>query len=75
MFSPKGFERDIIMIIWEIILEYSKNKNLITYKSNYSLFNLFCIKYNKNIKKKRRIILYLALQLIIEIYDNNIENY
>jgi hypothetical protein len=72
MFAPKGFERNIIMIIWEIIFEYSKNKNEITLKICNSLFNLFCIKYNKNTKKKRKILLYFALQIIIDDYNYNI---
>ena len=71
-FAPKSFEKDIIMIIWEIIFYYSKQKNTLSNKICNSLFNLFCIKYNKNTKKKRRIIIYLALQIIIENYDNNI---
>lgn len=73
MFAPKGFERDIIMIIWEIIFYFSNEKNEITSKICKSLFNIFCIKYNKNIKKKRRIIIYFALQLIIENYDLSID--
>lgn len=73
MFAPKGFERDIIMIIWEIIFYFSMEKNEITNKICKSLFNIFCIKYNKNTKKKRRIIIYFALQLIIENYDLSID--
>ena len=73
MFAPKGFERDIIMIIWDIIFDYSKNQNDIIYKICNSLFNIFCIKYNKNTKKKRRMIIYFTLQLIIEKYDLSIE--
>jgi len=72
MFAPKGFERDIIMIIWEIIFEYSKNKSEKTFKICNSLYNLFCIKYNKNTKKKRKILLYVALQCIIEDLNYNI---
>lgn len=72
MFAPKGFERDIVMLIWEIIFDYSKNINEITLKICNSLFNLFCIKYNKNTKKKRKILLYFALQIIIENYNTNI---
>ena len=76
MFAPKGFERDIIMIIWEIIFYYSKNKCQISLKICNSLFNLFCIKYNKNIKKKRKILLYFSLQIIIDEckYDISIIN-
>ena len=73
MFAPKTFERDIVMIIWEIIFDYAKKKNDIIYKIINALFNLFCIKYNKNTKKKRRIIIYFALQLLIENTDLNIE--
>ena len=75
MFAPKGFERDIIMIIWSIIFDYSKinDSSGISYKICNSLFNLFCIKYNKNTKKKRRIVIYLALQIITESYNTNID--
>ena len=69
MFAPNGFERDIIMIIWEILFNISKEKDNLTEKIVKSLFNLFCIKYNKSFKKNRRIIIYFALQLIIENYE------
>ena len=72
MFAPNGYERDIIMLIWEILFDYSKTKNELTYKICKSLFNIFCIKYSKTIKKKRRITIYFAVQLILENYNSNI---
>jgi hypothetical protein len=65
------YKKDYIWLIWEIIVDYSKNNKLTEMIVN-SLLNLFCIHYTTAIKKKRKHILFFAISLIINIYDDGI---
>lgn len=75
-YPPKGTQNDIIWILWDTIFHYSniennKNKeniNIIN-KIVKSLYELFIIKYNASIKKKRKFIIYFCFSLIIENYN------
>lgn len=59
------FQFDPIWIIWEIILDNSKNDKL-KHKICISLLELFCIRFNFSSKRKRRYILYFAHQVILD---------
>ena len=65
-FAPVAnkFQNDIIWLIWELFIYNTKNK--IIKKILESLLELFGIRYSYAIKKKRRYLLYLACQLIIQ---------
>ena len=79
-FAPKGSSHDIIWIIWDILLYYgnssltnrtynicdTSNNGEIKYKIIISLLELFVIKYNNSVKKKRKYIIYFAFALLIE---------
>ena len=75
-YAPNGNQNDIIWILWDTIFYYSnvennKNKeniNIIN-KIVKSLYELFIIKYNPPIKKKRKFIIYFFFSLIIENYN------
>ena len=75
-YAPNGNQNDIIWILWDTIFYYSnvennKNKeniNIIN-KIVKSLYELFTIKYNPPIKKKRKFIIYFCFSLIIENYN------
>ncbi len=75
-YAPNNNQNDIIWILWDIIFYYSnvennKNKeniNIIN-KIVKSLYELFIIKYNPPIKKKRKFIIYFCFSLIIENYN------
>jgi hypothetical protein len=75
-YAPNGSQNDIIWIIWDTIFYYSniennKNKeniNIIN-KIIKSLYELFIIKYNPPIKRKRKFIIYFCFSLIIENYN------
>jgi len=80
-FAPSGNTHDIIWIIWDILFYYS-NPNILDKKYNISnnsdnninlkhkiiknLFELFIIKYNNTVKRKRKYIIYYAFALLIE---------
>ena len=66
------YQTDVIWIVWDLILTKTK-KNTIGYKCIDALLNLFSLRYNWNAKKKRRYILYFALELIMEKPQYNIE--
>ena len=67
------FQMDCIWLIWEILILYNTKKNKNTESIMNSLRNLFCIKYGLGTAKKRKHILYFALELITENVDTNIE--
>jgi len=87
-FAPKGHTHDIIWIIWDILLYYgdpsiidrtyningsnSSNYCEIKYKIIKSLLELFIIKYNNCVKKKRKYIIYFAFALLVENNSMNI---
>jgi len=69
-FAPTKHEKDIIWIIWELIIY--KCNNEIQKKCVNALLELFSLKYNNSSKKKRRHILYFAIELLIESVNYNI---
>ena len=71
------YQKDIIWIVWDIILTRANNitsKNReITKKIINSLLSLFCLHYGPGCKKKRRYILYFAISIIIDNCNYNIQ--
>lgn len=70
--SPPDNEKDIIWIIWELLLQYSKQYSDITHKIVKSLLDLFKIKYTSSTKKRRKHVIYFALSLLTEKIDYDI---
>ena len=64
-----NYYKDIIWLIWEIIIEESKNRNKIVAKNINSLIDIFSVKYTVSTKKKRRFVLYFAVSLLCENID------
>lgn len=71
-FAPQDNQKDIIWIIWELLLEYSKTISKLSNKIVTCLLELFKIKYTASTKKRRKHIIYFALSLLIEKIDYNI---
>jgi hypothetical protein len=67
------YQKDIIWLLWDVILENGKQKGTFIEKILASLLNLFCIKYTTASSKKRRYILYYAVELFTENVAQNIE--
>ena len=68
------FQRDIIWIIWDILLHYSTlNQNVFNETILRSILFLFCIKYTSGSSKRRRYLLYYAVSIITEMVPTNIE--
>jgi hypothetical protein len=87
-YAPPGNTHDIIWIIWDILFYYSdpaivdkkytiidsenNNNNSLKHKIIKNLFELFIIKYNNNVKKKRKYIIYYAFALLVENTNFNV---
>ena len=73
--DPK-FQKDIIWIIWDIIFNYldrfETTKKEISFKIINSLLSLFCLHYSHSCKKKRKYILYFAVSILIDNFNEKI---
>lgn len=67
------FQTDIIWIIWELLLHYSHKKSKMCHLIIEDLLKLFCIRFSTATRKKRRYILYFAVSLITDNFDQNIK--
>jgi hypothetical protein len=67
------YQRDIIWLIWDAILYSIDEKNTFIQKIMNALMNLFCVKYTTASCKKRRYILYYAVELFTESVNTTIE--
>ena len=68
------YSKDIIWILWDALLHYnSLLNNPFIDKLMNGLLTLFSIKYTTAVCKKRRYLLYFAVELLTETVPNNIE--
>lgn len=68
------FKKDTIWIVWDIILyECGKRNNPLIKKIINALLDIFSIKYTSGVKKKRRFIIYFAVNMLTEMVDLNID--
>lgn len=66
------YQKDIIWILWQVLLNKTKHNNGIN-DIMVSLLNLFCFEYKPTFKRKRKYIIYNAISLITEYYKFNIK--
>jgi predicted peroxiredoxin len=65
---------DPIWILWEIIINYTeKSNNKMKVKIINSILKLYCLKYTPGVKKRRRYLIYYAISILTEKYDEKIE--
>ena len=60
------FQKEIVWIIWDIILNESESRSKIIQKIIKSLLSIFCLKYVSSVVSKRKYILYFAITLLCE---------
>lgn len=60
------FQSDIVWIIWESLFNESNKRTEFIKKIINCLFNIFCVRFTPNTKKKRRYIIYFAIYLLTE---------
>ena len=67
------FQKEPIWLIWDILFKINfKKKSEISNKIMKSIFELFCIRYTSGSKKKRKYLIYFAISLITEKFNQNI---
>ena len=68
------FKHDPIWIMWEIILkECANKKNTLMTKIINALLEMFSIKYNSGVKKRRKFLIYFAISILTDPVDFSIE--
>lgn len=73
-YAPDKYQKDIIWIIWDILILYSKElQDPLKEKIINALLQLFMIKYTDSTKKKRKYLVYFAISILIENIDINID--
>lgn len=69
----ENYQMEVIWLIWDALINESKNQKLPIYnKIIKALLNLYCIKFNPGIKKKRKYIIYSAINFLTENINLNI---
>lgn len=63
------FQKEMVWIIWDVILVESKKRGNAILKINTALLNIFCLKYQENVKFKRKLLMYYAISMLTESYD------
>jgi len=67
------FQKEPIWMIWNIIFKINaKNKSEISKKILKSIFELFCIRYTSSCKRKRKYLIYFAVSIITEKFNDKI---
>ena len=64
------YKKDVIWIIWELIIVVAQNKKCQTIiKIIESLLDIFCLKYTASTKRTRKYVLYNCISLLTETCD------
>ena len=67
------FSKDIIWILWDILLKESIKIGMGHNKIINSLLTMYCLKYKMGMKRKRKLLIYYAISILTEKIDNSIE--
>lgn len=60
------YKKDVVWVIWNVLLNESTKKKNLHKKIIQSLLNLYCLQFKPSVKRKRRYILYFAISLFTE---------
>jgi hypothetical protein len=66
-------QKDIVWIIWDVLLYESTKRNKMIGKIIQSLLKLFCIRYTPGVKKRRKSIIYFVIALLTESCNTKIQ--
>ena len=66
-------QMDLVWLIWDLIINYSKKNNNLYQSLIQSLLNIFSLRYTNGIVKKRKFIIYYAISILTEIVNFRIE--
>ncbi len=65
-------QKDIVWLIWDILLYEAANKSTGHSKIMKALLNIFCIRWSSGLKRRRRWLIYFAISLVTEVFNTNI---
>ena len=61
------YQMEVVWMIWHTLIMEAKNKKMPVYsKIITALLNLYCIKYNPGVKRKRKYLIYCAISFLTE---------
>ena len=66
------YQTDIVWILWDCLCYEANSRNSGMLKLVKNLQELFCLKYKTSFKKKRKFLIYYAINLLTETLNNNI---
>ncbi|MBH41231.1 MAG: hypothetical protein CL685_00775 [Candidatus Magasanikbacteria bacterium] len=69
------YQTDMIWIVWELLFANARKKKLTIMSILEALLSLFCIRYQTGVKKRRRFVIYYAIMLTMEPYNETIPIY
>jgi len=67
------FQKDIVWIIWDLIMEEAKSRNKGIVKIINAINQLFCLRYSSGAKKKRKYLIFYCVALLTEYVDNSVK--
>jgi len=67
------YQMDIIWLFWDVMIHYGKKMGPFIDSIMSSLITLFCIKYTTGCCKKRKYLLYFAVELLTEPVPSHVE--
>ena len=67
-----NFQKDVIWIIWECLLYEANNRSKGLHKIVTAMLNIFCLRYKPGVRRRRKYLIYFAINLLTEPLDNNI---
>ena len=67
------YQRDIIWIMWDTLVYYSEQKNQFIETIMLSIKNLFTFRYTSGACKRRKYLLYFAVELLTEPVPSNVD--
>ncbi len=67
-----NFQKDVIWILWECLLFEANNRSKGLHKIITSMLNIFCLRYKPGVRKRRKYLIYFAINLLTEPLDNTI---
>jgi hypothetical protein len=68
----RNYSKDIIWIVWEIILKIAEEKGAIYKRLVTSTLNIFTIKYSPGSKQSKKYLIYFSISLLTSNVDMNI---
>ena len=69
---PTSYSKDIIWIVWEIIIKMAEERGAIYKTLTTSALHLFTIKYSPSSKQSKKYLIYCAISLLTTNLDMNI---